>query len=110
MLHYKLMCFFVLTGSTSSVSEGDEHVFLRETSLMRYIVGSCQFNISSSAVHRIQRFIQAAQNHSYEPYSKTKEGRELTEVSLLVTNVKSSKQSFDKNMFFILYHLNAVDI
>lgn len=66
--------FFFIGGSTSSLSEGDEHVFLRETSLMRYIVGSCQYNISSSAVHRIQRFIQAAQNHSYESYSKTKEG------------------------------------
>ncbi|XP_055998709.1 intermembrane lipid transfer protein VPS13B-like isoform X2 [Ostrea edulis] len=62
-----------MIGSTSSLSEGEEHVFLRETSLMRYIVGSCQFNVSSSAVHRIQRFIQAAQNHSYEPYTKTKQ-------------------------------------
>lgn len=65
---------FVTGGSTSSLSEGDEHVFLRETSFMRYIVGSCHYNISSAAVHRIQRFIQAAQNHSYEPYSKTREG------------------------------------
>ncbi|XP_061177950.1 intermembrane lipid transfer protein VPS13B-like [Saccostrea echinata] len=62
-----------MIGSTSSISEGEEPVFLRETSLMRYIVGSCQFNISSSAVHRVQRFIQAAQNHSYEPYAKTKD-------------------------------------
>ena len=39
-----------------------------------------------------------------EPYSQTKEGRELTEVSLLVMYVKSLKLSFDKNLFFILYH------
>lgn len=55
---------------------------------MRYIVGSCQYNISSSAVHRIQRFIQAAQNHSYEPYSKTKEGMYTATYS---KNMKSIK-------------------
>lgn len=58
-------------GSMSSVTT-DEVVFVTEHSLIRYIVGPVHLNVSSSAVHRIQKFLSCAQDHTYEPYTKKK--------------------------------------
>ncbi|WAR00328.1 VP13B-like protein [Mya arenaria] len=63
-------------SSRSSVSSKDEgHVFEKEKSLNRYVVGPCNLNISSTTVHRVQKFLDAAYKYEYEPYSKTEEER-----------------------------------
>lgn len=56
----------------SSHSEG--HVFDQESSLTRYVVGPCRVNVSSTTVHRVQKFLDAAYKYDYEPYAKKEEG------------------------------------
>ena len=65
------------TGSRSSVSSTGETtagVFLHESSLTRYVLGQCHFNVSSTTYHRIQKLIDSAYKYDYEPYSKKEEG------------------------------------
>lgn len=57
------------------MSDQEDEVFLRENSLTRYIVGPCKLNVSSSMVHRIQKFLKCAANHNYLPYSSEKQGK-----------------------------------
>ncbi|CAC5371342.1 VPS13B [Mytilus coruscus] len=58
--------------SVSSVSDITETLFMKENSLIRFIVGPCQINASSSSVHRFRKLLACAYNYNYEPYYKGK--------------------------------------
>ncbi|XP_063419366.1 intermembrane lipid transfer protein VPS13B-like [Mytilus trossulus] len=58
--------------SVSSVSDITETLFMKETSLIRFIIGPCQINASSSSVHRFRKILACAYNYNYEPYYKGK--------------------------------------
>ncbi|XP_033726572.1 vacuolar protein sorting-associated protein 13B-like isoform X2 [Pecten maximus] len=60
------------TSKSSVASDLEDVVFVNENSLIRYIVGPVHLNVSSSVVHRIQKFISCAKDHTYEPYAKVK--------------------------------------
>ncbi|XP_052096921.1 intermembrane lipid transfer protein VPS13B-like isoform X1 [Mytilus californianus] len=58
--------------SVSSVSDITETLFMKENSLIRFIIGPCQINASSSSVHRFRKLLACAYNYNYEPYYKGK--------------------------------------
>ncbi|XP_060068135.1 intermembrane lipid transfer protein VPS13B-like [Ylistrum balloti] len=60
------------SSKSSVTSDMEDEVFLKENSLIRYIVGLVHLNVSSSAVHRIQKFISCSKDHTYDPYAKVK--------------------------------------
>ena len=71
-----ILFIFVGTGtSVSSVSDVAETVFMKENSSIRFIIGLCQMNASSSLVHRVKKLLACAYNYHYEPYYKGKPGK-----------------------------------
>ncbi|XP_070535266.1 intermembrane lipid transfer protein VPS13B-like [Ptychodera flava] len=61
-------------GSKSSRhSEEMQYNTTKETSSKKFLFGSSSWNINSSAIHRLQKFIFCANDHEYEPYSKPRE-------------------------------------
>nr|XP_002741992.1 PREDICTED: vacuolar protein sorting-associated protein 13B-like [Saccoglossus kowalevskii] len=61
-------------GSRSSSRHSSEAQFhtVKEMSSNKVLFGPSTWNINSSAVHRLQKFVFCANDHEYEPYSRPK--------------------------------------
>ncbi|XP_064651739.1 intermembrane lipid transfer protein VPS13B-like isoform X2 [Lineus longissimus] len=60
-----------MSGSTSSLFEGDESV--QENSSMSFLIGGSHLALSSAMLHRVEKFVYASLDHEYEPYTKVHE-------------------------------------
>jgi len=54
-----------------------ENLDLKEKSTMTFLFGAANLIVSSHMVDCINKFVECAQNHDYEPYSKPKTGNIL---------------------------------
>ncbi|KAK7463278.1 hypothetical protein BaRGS_00038145, partial [Batillaria attramentaria] len=97
------------TGHSSSQSSDvdvvESTLFHQENSTIRFLFGPSHCHISSSAVHRIHKFLCCAWNHHYEPYKNLRTREEKGErVQLTETQIKELEEFIPT----ISYHLTLL--